>query len=155
MHGVLHLRPYFFQIIENFRSFNPFDVIGNTDSVFFAVRRDFRKRIEIVNFGGIVLSSPDDFDCAPAHAQNAPSVNDVSVRQCDKIHRVFVRDILFFGVENDFRRFFERGNNDTVGAVPLPGHCERAVKYDFERIGVFVIFGKNLASLFGAHRMRR
>lgn len=66
-----------------------------------------------------------------------------------------MRDILFFGVENDFRRFFERGNNDTVGAVPLARHCERTVKYDFERIGVFVIFGKNLASLFGTHRMRR
>ena len=25
-----------------------------------------------------------------------------------------MRDILFFGIENDFRRFFERGNNDTV-----------------------------------------
>ena len=66
-----------------------------------------------------------------------------------------MRDILFFGIENDFRRFFERGNNDTVGAVTLARHCERAVKYDFERIGVLVIFGKNLASLFGTHRMRR
>ena len=80
LHGVLHLRPYFFQIIENFRTFDPFDVIGNTDSVFFAVCRDFRKRIKVVNFGGIVLSAPDDFDCSPAHAQNAPSVNDVFVR---------------------------------------------------------------------------
>ena len=100
--GGVHLRPDIGKIIPNFFAFELTDVIGNSDFAFLTESGYFLKGIMRIKFRGVVFASPENFNGASANAQDAPTVQNVSVRQSNQIERVFVGDILFLGIENHF-----------------------------------------------------